>query len=64
MIIRPEVLTRVGEPIELPRLAPSETTPEKVRELSDLVMSRIVDLVEELRGEAAPSPVGVERRPD
>jgi len=64
VVLRPEVLTRVGEPIELPLLSSSEASPEQIRELSDFVMSRIVDLVEELRGEIAPSPVGVERQPD
>ncbi len=60
VVLRPEVLIRVGEPIELGQLASTETTPELVRELSDRVMTQIIDLVEELRGEAAPSPAGVD----
>lgn len=63
VVIRPEVLIRVGEPIHLAQLAQAEATPERVRELSDHVMAQIIDLVEELRGEAAPSPAGVEPIP-
>lgn len=63
VVLRPEVLIRVGAPIELGQLAPTETTPELVRELSDRVMSEVVHLVEELRGEMAPSPAGVDPTP-
>lgn len=59
VVLRPEVLTRVGAPIVLGQLSQPETTPEFVRELSDKVMTQIIDLVEELRGEVAPSPSGV-----
>ena len=60
VVLRPEVLVRVGEPIKLAPLSPAASTPEIVRVLSDQVMAEIVDLVEDLRGELAPSPVGVD----
>lgn len=63
VVLRPEVFVRVGEPIQLTQLNQAETTPERVRELSDHVMTQLVDLVEELRGEAAPSPAGVDPIP-
>ncbi len=62
LVLRPEVLTRVGEPIDMRKLAgEAEPTPEQVRQLSDEMMSRIVRLVEELREEIAPDPAGVSR---
>ncbi len=60
VVLRPEVLIRVGAPIHLPQLSPTEATPEVVRVLSDQLMASLVDLVEELRGEVAPDPAGVE----
>ncbi len=65
---RPEVRTRVGEPIDvraLLGLAPgAEADAERVRAAADMVMERLVDLVEELRGETAPDPIGVAREAD
>lgn len=61
VILRPKVLTDVGEPIDVVALAgTTEPTPAEVRALADQVMGRIVELVAELRGEPAPSPHGVE----
>lgn len=62
---RPTVRTRVGAPIvvrELMNIGPTtEPTPEEVRLAADQVMARLVDLVEDLRGEEAPDPHGVPR---
>lgn len=61
VVLRPKVFTEVGEPIDVRALAGGETaTPAQIRELSDEVMSRIVDLVEALRDEVAPHPSGAE----
>jgi 1-acyl-sn-glycerol-3-phosphate acyltransferase len=68
VIRRPKVTTRVGAPIdvrELMRVGPTtEPTPDEIRVASDLMMGRLVDLVEELRGEAAPHPHGAPRIDD
>ena len=65
VIRRPKVTTKVGAPIDvrsLMHLGPStEPTADEIRVASDLVMSRLVDLVEELRGEIAPHPHGAPR---
>lgn len=61
VVLRPEVLTDVGEPMNLRAMAGEDNpSPERVRELSDVVMGRIIDLVEALRDEVAPDPAGVE----
>lgn len=62
LVLRPEVRTAVGEPIDVRAIAgvdADDPSPARVRELSDEVMAQVVDLVEELRGEIAPSPTGV-----
>jgi hypothetical protein len=68
VIRRPKVTTRVGTPIdvrELMRIGPAtEPTNDEIRVASDLVMGRLVDLVEELRGEEAPHPQGAPRAED
>ncbi len=65
VIRRPKVTTRVGTPIDvrsLMQIGPStEPTADEVRIAADLVMGRLVDLVEELRGEVAPHPQGAPR---
>ncbi|HEX9258646.1 MAG TPA: lysophospholipid acyltransferase family protein [Acidimicrobiales bacterium] len=62
---RPVVRVKVGEPIDVCGLAGlpagSDASPEQVRELADAVMTRLVALVAEMRGEAPPDPAGVER---
>jgi 1-acyl-sn-glycerol-3-phosphate acyltransferase len=60
---RPQVRTKVGEPIDvrtLMRIGPDvEPTPDEIRHGADLVMRALVRLVEDLRGETAPHPHGV-----
>jgi 1-acyl-sn-glycerol-3-phosphate acyltransferase len=61
VVLRPEVLTEVGEPIDVAELARATGhDPEDVREITDEVWTRIVALVAELRADAAPDPRGVE----
>ncbi len=61
VILRPKVLTAVGDPIDVAALADGpEPSAEQIRQLSDQVMSHIVELVEDLRQQAAPDPIGVE----
>lgn len=68
MIRRPKVRTRVGASIDvraLVELAPgAQATADEVRIAADIVMERLIDLVEELRGETAPDPIGVPRTAD
>lgn len=59
VILRPEVATAVGDPIDVSDLVNGEPTHDEVRRVADDVMSRLIDLVEELRGETAPSAIGV-----
>lgn len=55
LIIRPNVLVEVGDPIDVKVLAGSdEITPARIRELADEVMGELVALVAELRGESPP----------
>ncbi len=65
VVKRPPVRIQVGEPIDVRRLlglAPSQVaTPDEVRLAADLVMAVLVRMVEDLRGEKAPDPLGVER---
>ncbi len=65
---RPPVRLRVGEAIDVRKflgLAPQqEPTPDEIRLAADHVMSILVSMVEELRGEKAPDPLGVERVDD
>jgi len=65
---RPKVDTRVGEPIDVRavmHIGPhSEPTVDEVRLAADMVMSRLVTLVADVRGERAPNPVCVDRVPD
>jgi 1-acyl-sn-glycerol-3-phosphate acyltransferase len=68
VIRRPKVSTKVGAPIDVRRLmniGPTiQPTKEEVRHAADLVMGQLVDLVEDLRGETAPDPLGVPRLAD
>lgn len=63
VILRPRVATAVGEPIDVRAELRGGETPEEVRRLTDLVMARLIDLVEELRGELAPAESGVAGEP-
>ena len=68
LIRRPKVATKVGAPIDIRRLmniGPTvEPTNEEVRHAADQVMRQLVDLLEDLRGETAPDPLGVPRLAD
>ena len=60
LVLRPEVLTDVGEPIDVAALAQATGhDPEDVRGITDEVWRRLVAQVAELRADAAPDPVGV-----
>jgi 1-acyl-sn-glycerol-3-phosphate acyltransferase len=60
VLLRPRVLTDVGDPIDVGALGPGpDATPVDVRRLTDHVMEQLIDLVEELRGEVAPHASGV-----
>ena len=61
VILRPRVETAVGDPIEVRALLCGDETPDEVRRVADVVMARLIDLVEELRGELAPAEHGVDR---
>ncbi len=64
-VVRPRVDVEVGGPIDVRALMSigpdTEPTPEEVRLAADMVMGRLIDLVEELRGEQAPHPHGSPR---
>ncbi len=66
VILRPKVATRVGDPIDVRVLVEGAHDPEAeaIRAAADVVMWRLVHLIEELRGEQAPAPEGVERSAD
>jgi 1-acyl-sn-glycerol-3-phosphate acyltransferase len=60
LLLRPRVLTAVGDPIDVRALAGGGTAgPAEVRRLTDHVMGELIALVEGLRGEPAPEPTGV-----
>lgn len=65
LVKRPPVRINVGDPINvrlLIGLAPNqEPTSEEIRLAADQVMAILIKMVEELRGERAPDPLGVER---
>jgi 1-acyl-sn-glycerol-3-phosphate acyltransferase len=65
VVRRPKVTTKVGAPIDVRALmqidVDTEPTADEVRVAADLVMGRLVDLVEDLRGEVAPHPLGAPR---
>lgn len=55
LILRPKVLVEVGQPVDVRALAgPDPVSPERVREVADEVMDRLVDLVALARNEPAP----------
>lgn len=62
VVLRPRVTTRVGDPIDVRKLVTDPTAPDEIRRASDLVMASLIGLIEELRGERAPSPNGVDVR--
>lgn len=60
-VLRPEVRSLVGEPIDVVGLMTGPETPHEVRRVADVVMARLIDLLEELREEVAPAEAGVDR---
>jgi 1-acyl-sn-glycerol-3-phosphate acyltransferase len=60
VLLRPKVATAVGEPIDVRGLLQGPQTPDEIRRVTDVVWSRLIDLVEQLRGQEAPDAVGVE----
>jgi 1-acyl-sn-glycerol-3-phosphate acyltransferase len=68
VVRRPKVSTKVGHPIDVRSMmnigAQVEPTNDEVRHAADLVMRQLVDLIEDLRGETAPDPMGVPRLAD
>ena len=65
LVLRPRVHAKVGAPIDVRALVGTDTpSNDEVRVAADHVMGRLVALIEELRGEMAPDPHGVERVPD
>lgn len=51
---RKDVEVLVGEPVDLSRWAGRHTDPQALAEATEAIMAAITDLVEDLRGEAAP----------
>lgn len=68
IIRRPTVSTKVGASIDVRRLMnigpATDPTNEEVRHAADLVMRQLVDLIEALRGQTAPDPIGLPRTLD
>lgn len=65
LVRRPKVTTRIGDPIDVAAMLGSdEPTPERIRLLADDVMSRLIDLIEDLRGEPAPHSTGAPQAAD
>lgn len=60
LLLRPRVDTAVGDPIDVASWGVDLDDPASIRSATDLVMERLIDLVEELRGELAPAPSGVD----
>lgn len=59
LILRPAVLVEVGDPIDVRALAgPDPVSANRVRELTDEVMDRLVELVAMVRDEPAPDRPG------
>ena len=64
VILRPKVATAIGEPIDVRALLDGPETPDEIRRVTDVVWSRLIDLVEQLRGQEAPHDAGVELAAD
>ena len=62
IVRRPKVATKVGTPVHVRHLLGlaigGEASSEQVRQAADVVMAQLVGLVEDLRGEVAPHPLG------
>jgi 1-acyl-sn-glycerol-3-phosphate acyltransferase len=61
LVLRPKVRSKIGDPIDVRALAggASTATPDQVREISDLVMARVIELLAALREESPEHPSGV-----
>ncbi|PRX48308.1 1-acyl-sn-glycerol-3-phosphate acyltransferase [Prauserella shujinwangii] len=55
---RKTVIHSVGEPIDLSAYRDAERTPAVLREVTDVVMGRVLDLLCEIRGEQPPAKTG------
>lgn len=56
VIVRPEVVVEVGDPIDVRAMAGPDPVPSQtIRLVADRVMDRLVDLVAMVRGEPAPT---------
>lgn len=55
IVLRPKVLTAVGDPIDVRAMLRGDETPDEVRRLTDEVMAQLVDLVAGLRGQEPPA---------
>jgi len=60
VILRPKVATAVGDPIDVRALLDGPETPDEIRRVTDVVWSRLIDLVEQLRGQESPAESGIE----
>jgi 1-acyl-sn-glycerol-3-phosphate acyltransferase len=65
VVRRPKVRIQVGDPIDVRKLiglGPTiEPTPDEVRLAADEVTRRLIAMLETMRSETAPNPIGVER---
>ena len=61
VLLRPKVVTAIGDPIDVRALVVGEQTPQEIRRVTDIVMSKLIDLIEQLRDEQAPAESGVDR---
>lgn len=59
LLRRQRTVVRAGPPVDLSAYAGREPTAEVLREVTDLIMARIRELVGELRGESPPAQVYV-----
>jgi 1-acyl-sn-glycerol-3-phosphate acyltransferase len=59
IVLRPRVEVSIGEPIDVRSLVVDPDDPAEIRHATDVVMTALIDLIEELRGEIAPEPAGV-----
>jgi 1-acyl-sn-glycerol-3-phosphate acyltransferase len=65
VVRRPKVRIQVGDPIDVRKLiglGPTiEPTPDEVRLAADEVSRQLIHMLEAMRAETAPNPIGVER---
>ncbi len=65
LVKRPKVRIQVGDPIDVRKVIgigpTTEATADEVRLAADEVSRRLISMLEAMRGEQAPSPIGVDR---